>query len=418
MTSTRRHLRDLKTSGSARRRVVKLLAAVAILGGAVSVGTGRDAGANPTASVQASIALSLSTPTSVVGPFIATDATPLVNAATGTLVLAGSDLAFAPADIEAPPQWQFSASLMPDSDVSALVNPTTGEAVISGQFTMQLQDANDDVSCQIGPFSVNATTQPSGAVGYSPISGEATVIDGNPTIPAVSNCGSAGDAINGALWLPMPEPPAQASSAAAMAGSSDPPSGPVLPAISLQLAISPPLQAAPAPTTVGTPPTTARPGTPTDPPASHDPPASQGSKSGSTASGTVKQAGVRVVRSKTPRTKAAPVTSQNNTPATLGPAGFGAIPADPVTPGAEPANLPKGDAFASAPVSAAGSSGSLSRLPFVLLLGTAGLAIALWLIGSNLRKGLVPARERHQQAFRGTVLRPSRTKGAASRSPR
>jgi hypothetical protein len=44
---------------------------------------------------------------------------------------------------------------------------------------------------------------------------------------------------------------------------------------------------------------------------------------------------------------------------------------------------------------------------FVLVVGTIVLAFALWLIGSDVRKGLVPVR--HRQVFRGTVLRPSRT---------
>jgi hypothetical protein len=404
-----------------------LVAVLAILGGAVSVATGGDVGVALSAeSPQASLSLSLATPASVVGPFVATDAKALVDPATGTVTLAGSDLLFAPVDLAVPPQWQFSVSLVPetDTDVSVSVDPRTGAASISGQFTMQFQSTNGNVNCQVGPFPVYATTDSPGATVYSPVSGQATLIDGNPTIPAVSDCGGAGSAINSGLSLPMPSPQAQASFATTSSSAAVPGDAPVLPALSLQFAISPPLQlpgsASTTPTAPATPATTARPGTPvTDPPASHEPPV-QGSSGPAQPPRSARRAHPRVARATALHTRAAAPKAQNM-PATLGAAGFGSIPGDPSTPLAEPANLPKENALASGPASAQSGGGSSSAaLPVVLVVGTAALAFALWLIGTDLRRGLIPVRQ--QRASRGTVLRPSQTASrrtsATPRTPR
>jgi hypothetical protein len=374
--------------------------AVAILVGLATVGSGRASATPPAQAIQASLSVSISTPTAALGPFVVMGAPALLDPTSDTIGVAGNGLVFGPVETAIQPNRNFTVTLQANTDVSIMLRPASGDAAISGQFTMQWQSNQPNAICDVGPFTVDATTQASGGSPYSPASGAATVVDAQPTIPAASNCGELGNEIDQALSLPVSAPLPQ--TALASPTTLDPTDPAIVPAISVQLAVSPPLAATP-PTTIASSPTTAPPLTvaPDPPPTS---PVAHGSGGRSRAPRRPVDTRSSVASTKR-RLIAAPKTAQN-VPATLGPAGFGPLSGDPAPPPAEPANLPKNNAIALAPTSASGTSGS-SGLLFVLVLGTIVLAFALWLIGSDVRRGLSPVRARAR--FGGTVVRPPRS---------
>jgi hypothetical protein len=392
------------------RRALEVLAIVVLVGTCLGVAS---IGNTAPSQTRASISVSIVTPSANLGPFVTTQAVPATIDPGGVLHLASADTSFG--DIGATlSAHKFLIDLVPVDDVLVAVDAKQGTASVSGDFTLRFATTNPNVACQIDRVTVDATTDPPGAAPYSPATGNASLIAAAPSIPAVTSCGGTATAINAALSLPITPPVSSTTTPT----NSPTPTIPV-PRIEVHLTLSPPVQVASttATTTITKSTTTPAPVVHSAPPppaaAPVAPPASAARVARAARSAPApSRAGSHATKKSAAR--------GSTTPTTLNPAFVrGNSPDSPslTTPLALPDALPRANEPLAFSPAASQEPDTPSRPGLVVLLvfGTIGLGLALWLIKSDLR-ALIPVASRPARS--GGVTRPARSGGVARPTPR
>ncbi len=377
---------------SARRHVFEAFVAAVLFAACIMVGQAATASVVEPTHTSATMSLTLVTPTGTLGPFSTAQPAPAAGDTNGVLHVAPTGLSFAPVNATLS-GLNMSVSLVPTSDVVVSVDPGAGTATLNGNFTLGFTGARPDV-CTAGPFSVEATTQATGGAPYSPSTGNATVVAAAPSVPAVApDCGGTATAVNAALSLPLAPPPA-----APTTSSPGPPTAPV-PRIEVQLNLSPPLHVA---STTTTRPSTTTVGTPTDPAA---PAPGNGVVARPASTGpAVSREHHSSTKDKTTRDKHS-TTTTTNALANLKFNNVSGLPLGTTPLATPPARSNNDSSLAFAPASSEQpDSPSAPGLVLIVLLGTIGVAVALWLIKSDLRS-LVPAAGRRD--YTGRIARPT-----------
>ncbi len=399
LTTTRRRHAAHKPR-SARRRALEVAAVFMLIG--VCLGIASVGNAANSQTTRTSISLSLWTTTQSLGPFVTPQPAVTSTDANGVLHIAQSDLVFSPVDTTLGAR-SLSVALLPTTDLLMSVDAAHGTASVNGEFSLQFTDAQANTTCQIDHITVNATTDPPGASLYSPSTGAATAIDAAPSLPAATSCGDMGTAINDGLGLPITPAPPQPT---ATPSSTAPQTAPV-PRIEVHLTVTPPLQPSTTTTTKA--------------------PAAIAPVSGPSGHPHIADAKPATVQAVAPRVhhtahvhsshSSAKTTTKKTTAkdkpkfATVGNGvAIGSVP-DPslaalMTPLAAPPSHPAANGPLGIAPAASKRADTPSRdgLVVVLVLGTLGLGVALWLIRSDMRS-LVPARA-PQRVRAGRVARP------------
>jgi len=349
---------------------------------AITAATARAASTQATG---ASLSLSLTTSRGDLGPFVTTNAAPTTVDENNGVRVDGAGLTFGAIDVAVAQDVSYTVTLVPQSDLVGAIDPSTGSAMLSGQFTMSWQ--NDDTAapaCQVGPFTINASTAPFGSSPYS--AGAMTVLDGAPSVPASQGCADFA-VVND--YVPLPVEPANA------------PAGTVPnPAWTLQVALSP------APT-LSTPTTTTTTTTTTSPPSttSTGPVATTPNTAGGGTAATPPPAPTPVRYARPAGHPRTPLKTKAITPTTAAAHAQAPAPIDPSlvpippspgssTDAAGRLNSPNPNAIDPVPASAKDPS-SLAFLIGVFVVIIAAVAFALPLIGRDIRR-LLPGRSRER----------------------
>ncbi len=359
--------RDRKSATYITRLVARTVLLAAVLAFAVPIAFGDAHAAAPPLTVSGSFALTTSN-TGV--SFPTTASAPVTQGTHNQFRFSQSGLKFTAVDVSLDPSDSFTVTLVPSSDVVAMIDPTDGSGILSGQFSMTWQqDGQPGPPCTVGPFDVHASTAPFGSSPYSPQTHAVTAVDGAPAIPAAQGCASA-DVVNEQVPLPVSAPTSPA-----------PANTTPQPAWTTSLTFSAALPNAPTTT-----PTTTKP-----PPASTPPPPSTGTPPPARASSGNHAAAHHTTHAAKATAKKTSTTPTTATPPPIDPnTAYYQLPLDPLPAGnASIAGLNgTNNAIDPVPLNAKDET-STTFVIVALALIVVATAVALKLIGRDIR-GLLP----------------------------
>ena len=208
--------------------------------------------------VEVTMHLSMFTPTFTVAGMSTTGPAAAIVNTNGVVHIPQSSLSFDPVKVQvnlpvdptdpASPNVAsvVSVQAVATSDFSGAISPKTGAAFFVGNIEELWSQAGKIDSCTVGPFRVTVRTNVSGAIKYSPQTGNVTMVDPGISVGAIpagaSGCSGFAGALNDALSLPVTTTTTSSAPPTVPAPGSDPP----VPSMLLSMTLTPAPRAAPS----------------------------------------------------------------------------------------------------------------------------------------------------------------------------